>query len=326
MSIIVTGSIAYDYLMCFPGHFREHILMDEVGKISVSFLVDEKQMHRGGVGPNIAYSLALLGHHPRLMGTAGRDFAEYAAWLQAQGVDTSLVRVYPEEFTATFTAITDLDQNQIAGFHAGAMSRARELSFEGMDPKDIDLVIISPNDPVGMNKYARECQELGIPFIYDPSQQLARLDGPELLESMRGALALTVNDYELEMVKNKTGLDVAGILEHAGMLVVTCGADGASLMSKDRRVDVPAVPPDVLRDPTGVGDAFRAGLITGLVRGYPWEVTGRLGALAATYVLEQSGTMNHHYTVPEFVARYRSNFGDAPELDDLLQQEELPSE
>jgi adenosine kinase len=322
MSIIVTGSIAYDYLMTYPGHFREHILLDQTGKISVSFLVEEMQLHRGGIGPNIAYSLALLGHRPRLMGTAGRDFAEFGAWLEAQGIDTSLVRIYPDEFTATFTAITDLDQNQIAGFHAGAMSRARELSFRDLDRRDIDLVIISPNDPAAMAKYAEECQELKIPFIYDPSQQLARMTGPDLMAGMCDAVAMTVNDYELEMIKQKTGLDERGIVDCVRMLVVTRGADGATLMSKDRRVDVPAVVPNEMRDPTGVGDGFRSGLITGLVHGYSWEVTGRLGALAATYVLEHSGTMNHHYTLPEFVARYRANFGDAPELENLLETQQ----
>ncbi len=320
MSIIVTGSIAYDYLMCYPGHFLEHILLNDTGKISVSFLVEDKQMHRGGVGPNIAYSLALLGRRPKLMGTAGHDFAEFAAWLNAQGIDTSLVRVYPDEFTATFTVMTDLDQNQIAGFHAGAMSRARELSFCGLDRADIDLVIISPNDPAGMAKYALECQELALPFIYDPSQQLARMEGPEIIASMHDALALTVNDYELELVKRKTGLSEEEILDEVRMLVVTRGAQGATLRSKTERVDVPAVPPLVLRDPTGVGDAFRSGLMTGLVSGYSWQVCGRLGVLAATYVLEQAGAMNHHYTLAEFVARYRENFGDCPELHDLLRR------
>jgi adenosine kinase len=318
MSIIVTGSIAYDYLMCYPGHFLEHILLNETGKISVSFLVEEKQMHRGGVGPNIAYSLALLGQRPKLMGTAGRDFVDFGAWLNDQGVDTSLVRIYPDEFTATFTVMTDLDQNQIAGFHAGAMSRARELSFRGLDPKGIDLVIISPNDPAGMAKYAAECRELEIPFIYDPSQQLARMEGPGIIAGMQGAIALTVNDYELEIVKAKTGLSESEILDQVHMLVVTRGADGATLQSKTERVDVPAIPPLTLRDPTGVGDAFRSGLTTGLVSGYSWQVCGRLGALAATYVLEQSGTMNHSYTLAEFAARYRENFGNCPELDDLL--------
>ncbi len=317
MSVIVTGSIAFDYIMSYPGHFREHILLDQVGKISVSFLVEEKTMHRGGCGPNIAYSLALLGQRPRLMGTAGVDFRDFGEWLEGQGVDTSLVRVYPDEFTSTFTVMTDLDQNQIAGFHAGAMSRARELSFTHLDRSKIDLVIISPNDPAAMKKYAGECRDLRIPFIFDPSQQLARFDGTEVLEGMTGAAVLTVNDYELELVKQKTGLDEKGILERVGMLVVTCGADGATLVSRDRRVDIPIAPPEAVKDPTGVGDAFRAGIITGLVHGYPWDVTGRLGALAATYALEQMGTMNHCYTLEAFIERYRRTFGDAPELEDL---------
>jgi adenosine kinase len=160
---------------------------------------------------------------------------------------------------------------------------------------------------------------LGIPFIYDPSQQLARMEGAQLRSAMCGATALTVNDYELELVKHKTGMDEKQLLEQVGILVITRGADGATLMSSDKRVDVPAVEPDALVDPTGVGDAFRAGLITGLQRGYSWETTGRLGALAATYCLEQSGTMNHRYSLPEFVARYRATFGDAPELADLSQ-------
>jgi adenosine kinase len=319
MSVIVTGSIATDYLMRYPGLFREHIFMDQ-GKLSVSFLVEDKQMSRGGIGPNIAYSLALLGLRPLLMGSAGGDFADFRAWLEARGVDTSLVRTYPDEFTATYTVITDLEQNQIAGFHAGAMSRARELSLCGLDRGSIDLVIVSPNDPLAMQKYAAECKELGIRFIFDPSQQLARMDGAEVRAGMECALALTVNDYELELVKLKTGLDEAGILEIVRLLVVTRGADGASLIASDRRVDVPAASPQAIVDPTGGGDAFRAGLIVGLVRGYSWEVTGRLGALAATYCLEQVGTMNHCYTLPEFVARYRENFGDAPELDDLLRR------
>jgi adenosine kinase len=320
MSVIVTGSIATDYLMKYPGHIREHIHMEQ-GKISLSFLVDEKAMSRGGCGPNIAYGLALLGQSHKLMGTAGQDFSDYKAWLEAHGVDTSLVRIYPNEFTATYTVITDLDQNQIAGFHAGAMSRARELSFRDLRLDDIELVIISPNDPVGMLKYTEECRDLGIRFIFDPSQQLARFTGEQALYGMTGAFALAVNDYELEMIKQKTGLDEAGLLDRVHVLVITRGADGATLVSRYRRVDVPVVPPAVILDPTGVGDAFRAGLITGFVRDYSWEVTGRLGALAATYCLEQVGTMNHHYTLQEFVARYRGNFGDAPEIEDLLKSQ-----
>jgi adenosine kinase len=317
MSVIVTGSIATDYIMKYPGRFLEHIL-PETGKISVSFLVEEKQMSRGGIGPNIAYTMALLGERPRLMGTVGGDFGEYRAWLEAQGVDTSLVVAYPGEFTATYNVITDLEQNQIAGFHAGAMSCGRDLTYRGLNLSEIDYTIISPHDPAGMLRNCAECRELGIKFIFDPSQQLARLDGAQVLDGMTGAFGLTVNDYELELVKSKTGLDEAGILDRVKLLVVTRGAAGASLISRDRRVDVPIVPPKTIADPTGVGDAFRGGLLVGLVRGYPWEVTGRIGALAAAYCLEQIGTMNHRYTLLEFIARYRKNFGDAPELKDLL--------
>ncbi len=317
MSVIVTGSIATDTIMKYPGRFREHILNDQQ-KLSVSFLVEEKHMSRGGVGPNIAYTLALLGERPRLMGTAGQDFSDYRAWLEAHGVDTSLTVAFPDEFTATFTVITDVEENQIAGFHAGAMTRARELSLRDLPADNIGLVIISPNDPVAMLKYAHECRELGIRFIFDPSQQLARFNGAEVLAGMEGAYALTVNDYELELVKSKTGLDEEGILQKVHLLVVTRGAEGASLISQERRVHVPAARPKAIVDPTGVGDAFRGGLLLGLVRGYPWEVTGRIGALAAVYCLEQVGTMNHRYTLPEFVARYRENFGDVAELADLL--------
>lgn len=317
MSVIVTGSIATDYIMKYPGRFREHILNDQQ-KLSVSFLVEEKYMSRGGVGPNIAYNLALLGERPRLMGTAGQDFGEFRAWLEEHGVDTSLTVAFPDEFTATFTVITDVEQNQIAGFHAGAMTRARELSLRDLNPEEVDLVIISPNDPVAMLKYAQECRELGIRFIFDPSQQLARFSGAEVLAGMESAYALTVNDYELELVKSKTGLDEQHVLERIHLLVVTRGADGASLISRERRVDVPAARPRAIVDPTGVGDAFRGGLLLGLVRSYPWEVTGRLGSLSAVYCLEHVGTMNHRYTLPEFVARYRENFGDVTELEDLL--------
>jgi adenosine kinase len=252
------------------------------------------------------------------MGAVGQDFGDFRAWLEAQGIDTSLVVAYPGEFTATFTVITDLEQNQIAGFHAGAMSRGRELTYRGLDTRAIDYVIISPHDPAGMLRNCAECRELGIKFIFDPSQQLARFNGEQILAGMIGAYAMTVNDYELELVKSKTGLDEAGILARVGLLVVTRGAEGASFISAERRVDVPVARPKAIVDPTGVGDAFRGGLLVGLVRGYPWEVTGRIGALAAAYCLEQMGTMNHRYTLSEFATRYRENFGDAPELEDLL--------
>ena len=318
MTIIVTGSVAFDYLMTFPGRFREQILPEHLDKLSVSFLVDSKQSFRGGIGPNIAYSLALLGNRPKLLGAAGKDFGEYREWLEQQGVDTSAMGIFQDEFTATFSVITDLDHNQIASFHTGAMARARELSLYDLNPDAGDVVIISPNDPAAMHKYARECRELGLRFIYDPSQQLARVDGPALRESMEGAWILTVNEYEYELIRQKTGLNQDDILDRVGTIVVTLGAQGSKVITCGGELFVPAVASATVVEPTGVGDAYRAGLLTGLVRGYPWDVTCRLGSLAAAYVIEQHGTMNHRYTLPEFIARYRSAYGDAPELEDLL--------
>lgn len=320
MSVIVTGSIAWDYLMHFPGHFREHILSDRSDKLSVSFLVDSKERHRGGCAPNIAYNLALLGNRPRLMGTAGVDFEDYRQWLERAGVDTALTIDYKDEFTATFTVMTDLDHNQIASFHTGAMARARELSFHNLPRNGVGWVIISPNDPQAMVKYARECRELGIRFVYDPSQQLARIDRAELMDSMAGAAVLTVNDYELEMAKRLSGLDEAELLEHVGALVVTRGPDGASVYARDDIHHVPAARARALVEPTGVGDAFRAGLLIGLERGYNWPSTLKLANIAAVYVIEQIGTQNHCYTIEDFITRYRENYGEDPVLDDLRSQ------
>lgn len=314
MSIIVTGSIAWDYLMRFPGHFEDHILPEHISHLSVSFLVDEKERHRGGCAPNIAYNLALLGNRPQLMGAAGLDFHDYQQWLESQGVDTSLTAVFDDEFTATFTVITDLDQNQIASFHSGAMRRARELSFFDLDRRHIDWVIISPNDPEAMIRYAEQCQELGIHYVYDPSQQLARLSGEDIMRSMQGADVLTVNDYELELTKNLSGLDEAGLLQHVGALVVTRGADGASAYTPEGTYDVPAASAQAVVEPTGVGDAFRAGLLTGLSQQWDWPTTLRLANMAAVYVIEHVGTQNHRYTADEFISRYRQNYGDDPRL------------
>ena len=318
MTIVVTGSVAFDYLMTFPGYFRETILPDHLGKLSVSFLVDSKEAHWGGNGPNIAYNLALLGSRPRLLAAAGRDFGEYQAWLESRGVDTSLVAVFPDEFTATFTVLTDLEHNQIASFHTGAMARARELSFRALDIRAIDLAIISPNDPEAMRQYAQECRELGVPFVYDPSQHLARMTDGELLQSMQGARVLTVNEYEFEMVRRKSGLDVAGMLALVDTIVITRGATGSTVIGPTFRLDVPAARARRIVEPTGVGDAYRAGLMIGLVYGYPWEVTCRLASLAAVYVIENTGSMSHDYELGEFVARYHQEFGATPELIDLL--------
>jgi len=332
MSIVVTGSIAYDYIMSFPGRFREHILPQRIESLSVSFLVDSMHKRRGGCAPNIAYSLALLGERPRVMGTVGQDFAEYRAWLEEQGVDTSTVKEIEGEFTASFFVSTDQESNQIASFYTGAMAQAYTLSFKDQDYSTIDVAIISPNDPQAMVQYARECQELGVPYIYDPSQQIVRLSGEELREGVRGAIMLVLNEYEYEMFQRKTGLSEAEILTLTKTIVVTRGEHGSTVITLEcepeeliglpdasclRVIDVPAVPPRCLSDPTGVGDAYRAGVIKGLVRGYSWETIGRLASLAATYVIEAHGPQSHRYTLSEFAARYREHFGPSEELDKL---------
>jgi adenosine kinase len=319
MNIVVTGSVAFDYIMSFPGHFSEHILADKLDSISLSFLVDDMRRVYGGCAPNIAYSLALLGEKPRLMASAGLDAGEYRDWLNEQGVDTSLLLICDDCFTASFFVNTDLDQNQIASFYTGAMARANELSLHDLAGDRPDIVIIAPNDPRAMDKYARECRELGIDYIYDPSQQVARVGGEELAEGLTGAKVLILNDYEYSILQNKTGLDEAQLLERAETIVITLGERGSRIVTKDRAYLVPVAKPDAVLEPTGVGDAYRAGLIVGMARGFSWPVTGRIAALAAAYVIEHPGPQPRPYTIQELIARYHANFGDTPELAALLQ-------
>jgi len=308
MKLLITGSIAYDYLMTFPGSFSEHLLPEHLSRLSVSFLVDTMERRRGGCAPNIAYTLALLGERPAIMATAGQDFEEHRAWLESVGVDTSLVRVVPGKFTASFFCNTDQNNNQIATFYAGAMSEARHLSFYDLEEKP-DLVIISPNDPQAMLRYARECRELGIRFIYDPGQQVARSSGEELRAGIEGANMLICNDYEFEIIRQKTGLTEADVLYHAEALIITRGAKGSTVLLRDHRVDVPAVPARQVIDPTGVGDAYRAGFLKGLAIGADWETCARLGSVAATYALEHVGGQSHTFTLDEFRKRYEAHFG-----------------
>ena len=307
MRAVVTGSIAYDYLMSFPGKFTEQLVEGHLQRVSLSFLVDTMDKRRGGCAPNIAYTLALLGEKPLLMGTAGQDFEEYRRWLDAASVDTSLVEIVPGKFTASFFCSTDVDNNQIASFYTGAMANAAELSFRTAG--DVRFTIISPNDPAAMTQYAEECRTLEIPFIFDPGQQCARMSGEALLDGLRGAAVLILNDYELELLRQKTGLDEEALIAHTGILVVTRGEHGSSLMTASDRIDVDAVTPRAIVDPTGVGDAYRGGLMKGMVAGLDLRTSGRLGSVAAAYALEHLGGTSHSYTIEEFAARYEEHFG-----------------
>jgi adenosine kinase len=307
MKLVVTGSIAFDYLMSFPGRFTEHFLPEHMKRVSLSFLVDTMDKRRGGCAPNIAYTLALLGERPLLMATAGEDFGEYRAWLEAAGIDTSPVQQIAGKFCASFFCSTDVENNQIASFYTGAMADAGQLSFRTVG--DCGLAIVAPNDPGAMVQYAEECRTLGIPFIFDPGQQCARMSGDELRDGVTGAAIVIVNDYELELLRQKTGLGEVEILGIARALVVTRGEQGSSVITQGGRIDIEAVTPERIVDPTGVGDAFRGGFMKGLVAGADAETCGRMGSVAATYALEHLGGTSHSYSREEFARRYAGQFG-----------------
>jgi len=317
MDILLTGSVAFDYLMTFPGLFKDQILPERLASISLSFLVDSMSKQRGGIAPNIAYSMALLGERPRVMATVGEDFAEYRAWLDSKGVDTTLMQTIPGLFTASFFATTDRASAQIASFYPGAMGQAATQSLKDLASRP-DLVVISPNEPSAMTKFAAECRELGIRYLYDPSQQVLRLEGDELARDMEDAYFLFCNDYESGLISKKTGWDTGQILKHVKVLVVTRGRDGATLYTNGDECFIPTVPEEEIVDPTGVGDAFRGGFLAGYAKGWDWVLCGEVGSLAAVYCLEQRGPQSHSYTRTEFVERFRKHFDDKGKLDALL--------
>ncbi len=319
MRIVITGSIAFDYLMSFPGRFSDHLLADQLDKVSVSFLVDSMRVQRGGVAPNIAYTNALLGGKPRIMASAGADFEDYRLWLEQNGVDTSGIIVFEDVYCASFFVNTDQDQNQIASFYTGAMARASQLTFAQLGG-DAELVMISPNDPSAMGAYVSECKQSGIPYIYDPSQQIIRLSSEEIFSGIDGCALLTVNEYELSMIGEKTGLSQVEIIDLAGGLLLTLGKHGSRIIIDGERYEIPIVQPQSIVEPTGAGDAYRGGLLRGMQLGLPWDIAGRIGALASAYVLENIGPQGHTYDPISFVTRYRENFDDEGALDVLLSE------
>ncbi len=317
--IVVTGSVAFDYLMTFPGRFLDVVVPDRMHRLSVSFLVDSMRRVRGGVAPNIAYGLALFGLRPVIMATAGVDALDYARWLADEGVDTSELHISDDLFTASFFVSTDEVQNQIATFYTGAMARAVQLSFRAFGPGTVSLAVIAPNAPEAMIKYAEECRTLRIPFVFDPSQQVARLSGPEILAGLEGAAILVANEYEFGVIEKKTGLSEAEVLERVPVLIVTRGEEGSTIALRGGASGEPGdalthrIPPASVRgaalDPTGVGDAFRAGFLAARQRGLPWEVAGRVGSVAAVFALETVGAQPKRYTMADFLERYRENYG-----------------
>lgn len=312
MRIVVTGSLAYDYIMNFPGLFQDYILQEKAHVISLSFLVNSMRRLRGGVAGNIAYTLALLGERPLLFSTVGQDFGEYAALLRERGVDTSRLREIDDEFTASCFITTDKSDNQIVAFYPGAMAEAPKLSLHELDLTRDDLVLISASDPDSMDRLARECQHLGIPYLYDPGKQAPRLTAESLHIGLAGARILVGNDYEYGMMARIMGISEDELIARAPLAVVTKGEYGSTFYTSSTNgqgVQIPIVKVDNVVDPTGAGDAYLAGLVVGLKRNLPLDVTGRMAALAAAYVLEQRGCQEHMFTPDEFAARYAEVYG-----------------
>lgn len=314
MRLAVTGSIATDYLMTFPGRFSEQLVADQLDRVSLSFLVDELEVRRGGVAANICFGLAQLGLSPVLVGSVGEDFEQdYRPWLRRHGVETSAVRVSELKHTARFLCTTDEDQNQMASFYAGAMEEARFIELEPIFDRfgGVDLCVISPNDPEAMLRHTEECSDLDMPFMADPGQQLARMEGEDIRELVTGAAYLVTNDYERTLLESKTRWSGEEVLQRVGVRITTLGSKGCVIETRDgARHEVPAAPEQERVDPTGVGDAFRAGFLAGLA----WELDLRhcaqVGSLVATFVLEEVGTQEYTIKPERFVERVEAVYGD----------------
>lgn len=312
MTIAVTGSIATDHLMRFPGKFSEQLLADHLQKVSLSFLVDDLVIHRGGVAGNMAFAIGTLGGDVALVGAAGQDFGEYRTWLEAAKVDCGNVLISDSAYTARFVCTTDEDMAQIASFYPGAMSEARNISLADLVARKgkPELVIVGANDPEAMFLHTEECRELGLAFAADPSQQLARLSGEEIRKLINGAAYLFTNDYEWDLLLQKSGWSEAQVMSQIGMRVTTLGAKGVDLVSSDGTfVHVDVVPEKHQADPTGIGDAFRAGFLTGRSAGLSLERSAQLASLVAVLVLEATGPQEWTWDADEAVQRLSDAYG-----------------
>ena len=308
MSVVCTGSIAFDYILTFKGRFKDHILLDKTHMLNLSFLVDNLKKRRGGVAGNYAYNLALLGYPSAVLATAGSDAVEYRAWLEKLGVDCRGLRLLDDEISATGFTTTDLDDNQITGYYGGAMNRAGSLGLEDT-VSEPEAVIIGPNAPDEMRRLVRECRDRGVPWVFDPAHQLPHLSGDDLVDGARGAWVLIGNDYELEMIQHRTGCTMDELKQLSEMVVTTLGRDGSRIETATASHAIAPAPARAEVDPTGAGDAYRSGLVAGLLRGLDIPTAGAVASLAATYAVEQVGTIEHGYSHEEFGERFEGAFG-----------------
>jgi adenosine kinase len=311
MRIFVSGSLAFDRIMDFPGRFADHILPEKIHILNVCFMVNGLTERFGGTAGNIAYNLALLGEKPIILATAGRDFGPYRDWLAQLGLPLEGIKEIPEEFTAGAYITTDLADNQITGFNPGAMKYPSGYRFNRLQAA-ADLAIVAPGALADMLVYSRAYKAARVRYIFDPGQSIPAWGPEDLREMATGAFAIIANDYEMEMFRQKTGLNEAGLLKITGTVIATRGEQGSYLATTNGGAEVPAAPARRVLDPTGAGDAYRAGLLKGLSLGLSWPEAGRLGAVLASFSVEQQGTQEHRVSQVDFWERYRENFGEPP--------------
>lgn len=310
MRIIVTGSLAYDYIMNFPGKFSDHILPDKVHMLTVSFLVDSMKKMRGGTAGNIAYTLALLGAKTAVVSAAGQDFYEYGGFMDKRGIDTRGVKIVDHEFTASCFINTDHSNNQIVAFYPGAVSHAREVTLASLGLEKGDWVIISPTDPESMARHTAECKAAQVNYIFDPGKQVPRLDKAQILAGLDGCSAFVGNDYEFGMMAKATGMSEQQLFDLAPLTVMTRGEEGSRILVRGQSaLEIPVARPKEVVDPTGAGDAYLGALAFGLAKKLPLDVAGRVAALAATYAIELKGCQEHSYSMIDFAQRYAQAFG-----------------
>lgn len=302
MNIIVSGSLAYDRIMDFPGHFAEHILPEKIHVLNVCFTVNGMIEKFGGTAGNIAYALTLMGERPIISAAIGHDYQRYFDWLAKNGIATDHIRIIPEEFTAGAYITTDLADNQITGFNPGAMRHSSCLDFETLIPGET-ILIVSPGNLADMVNYPRACKERGIDYIFDPGQQLPVMDREDLVQAIDGCRILISNDYELDLILNKTRLDRAALRQKAGAIIVTLGEQGSLVLTHDTETRIPPCTPRQVKDPTGAGDSYRGGLLCGLVRGLDIVQSARLGSACSSFAVESYGTQTYCFSHEEFAAR-----------------------
>jgi adenosine kinase len=307
MTALICGSMAYDTIMVFPDKFKHHILPEQVHILNVSFLVPELRREYGGCAGNIAYNLKLLGGEPIIMATVGKDFTPYSQWLTCCGIRQDHIRVLEDHYTAQAYITTDMDDNQITAFHPGAMSLAHESAVP--TGCGVKLGLVSPDGKEGMVRHAAQFVEASIPFLFDPGQGLPMFDGAELMDFVEKAAWVTLNDYEAQLMQERTGLDLDAIARRVEALIVTRGSQGSLIHANGETIHIPPAKADAAMDPTGCGDAYRAGLVYGLLEKFDWETTGRIASLMGAIKVETHGTQNHSFRLEAFRERYRENFG-----------------